>query len=275
MTKILGLSGKKQSGKTTASNWIIGEQMVSVDMVSYRKISTHGELIVPCVGENGELIEGAFDPTSKDPHIQNLMAQYVWPVCKLYSFADILKMSACAIFGLEYEQVNGTNEQKGAPTKFGWDQFDPFLLDSTRQKIKEEGSWKKPMSGRNILQVMGTDIFRTIYGDVWVDACLKNIEDDGSELAVITDCRFPNEVRGIQNAGGKVIRLLRSPFAGQDEHESETALDDFPHSEYDYVCDNTNMTIGEQNKDVTLKMREWGYDAWKWCTADDLPNQKG
>ena len=85
---------------------------------------------------------------------------------------------------------------------------------------------------------------------------------------------LPNEVKGIQKAGGKVIRFLRAPFAGEDEHESETALDNMPLDEYDYVCDNVNMSIPDQNKDITLKLHEWGYDAWKWRTIDDLPKQE-
>lgn len=270
MTKILGLSGKKQSGKTTTANWIIGQQMVAVDMVSYIKIDDKGRLVVPAI-VNDELIEGIFDPFSPKPEVQAIMAQYVWPVTKLYSFADILKLSAMAIFGLEYEQVNGTDAQKNSPTKFSWDMFDKFLLPNTKKDIVAKGLWNKPMTGRHILQVMGTDIFRSIYGNIWVEACLKNIHDDSPELAVITDCRFPNEVEGVQDAGGKVIRFLRAPFAGQDEHESETALDDYRYLEkFDHVFDNRELTIAEQNEQTNRLLREWKYDTWEWYAKQDV-----
>lgn len=272
MTKILGLSGKKQSGKSTTANWIIGQHMCSVDMVSWIKINPKGHLIVPAVVD-GQLVEGRFDPLSKDPAVQTMLSQYVWPVVKLYSFADILKLAAMAIFGLKHEQVDGTNEQKDAPTKFKWEQFKRFLLVDTEQIAKSTGVWKKPMTGRHILQVMGTDIFRSIYGNVWVDACLKNVVDDGSDLAIITDCRFPNEVEGIQAAGGKVVRFLRAPFRGKDEHESETALDawDVPgHGGFDYVFDNRELSIEQQNEKTNRLLAEWDYDAWEWCAKEDV-----
>lgn len=271
MTKILGLSGKKQSGKSTTANWIIGQQMCAVDMVSWIKIDKKGRLIVPAV-VNDELTEGIFDPLSPKPEVQQLLANYVWPVVKLYSFADILKLSAMAIFGLDYEQVNGTDEQKNAPTKFEWEQFDKFLLDKTRNDIKANGTCELPMTGRHILQVMGTDIFRSIYGNVWVDACIQNVINDGAELAIVTDCRFPNEVEGIQAAGGKVVRFLRSPFAEGDQHASETALDD--HTGFDHVFDNREFTIEQQNEQTNRLMRDWGYDTWEWYARQDLPENR-
>jgi hypothetical protein len=267
MTKILGLSGKKQSGKTTTANWIIGQQMCAVDMVSYIKIDKKGRLVVPAV-VNEELVEGVFDPLSPEPDVQALLARYVWPVVKLYSFADILKLSAMAIFGIEYEQVNGTDEQKNKPTKFRWDMFDKFLLPKTKADAIEKGLWNKYMTGRHILQVMGTDMFRSIYGDIWVDACLKNVHDEGTELAIITDCRFPNEVEGIQAAGGKVIRFLRAPFAGGDQHESETALDDY--EGFDYVFDNRELNISEQNEQTNRLLTDWGYNTWEWYAKQDV-----
>ena len=258
MTLILGLSGKKQSGKSTIANWIIGQQMCACDMVSWIRIDEKGRLVVPAE-VNGELSHGLFDPLTNNVQSQQLLAQYVWPVIKLYSFADILKMSAAAIFGLEYEQVNGTDAEKNTPTKNTREQYSPFLTNETKQQAYD--IWNKPMTGRHILQVVGTDIFRRIYGDVWVDACIKNIVNEGSELAIVTDCRFTNEVEGIHNAGGKVIRFLRAPF-DEDEHASETALDDY--EGFDDILDNREMTIFEQNEYINKILLSWKYNTWEW-----------
>jgi len=266
MTKIIGLSGKKQSGKTTTANWIIGQQMVNMDMVSWVRIDRLGRLVVPSV-VNDEVVEGIFDPQSHDPNVEMLLAQYIWPVVKLYSFADILKMAAAAIFGLQPEQVNGTNAQKDAPTKYKWSMFKGFLLPKTQKQYAKEIAANDNMSSRHILQVMGTDIFRRIYGNVWVDACLKNIKDDGPELAIVTDCRFPNEVEGIQKAGGKVIRFLRAPFAGQDEHESETALDNY--TGFDHIFDNRELSIAEQNEQTNRLLTAWKCNTWDWQTQSE------
>lgn len=265
MTKIIGLSGKKQSGKSTTANWIIGQQMDAVDMVSWIKIDKLGRLVVPAEN-NGEIVEAIFDPLSRLPEAQKLLAHYVWPVVKLYSWADILKLVAMAVFGLDESQVNGTNDEKDAPTKFKWSQFEPFLSDKTRLYAAANDLWDDHVSGRNILQIMGTDMFRRIYGNVWVDACLRNIEDDKPELAIITDCRFQNEIEGIHAAGGRTIRFLRAPFAGQDEHESETALDGY--EGFTHVFDNRELSIQQQNKATNELLTEWGYNTWDWEVVD-------
>lgn len=261
MTKILGLSGKKGSGKTTASNWIIGQQMCAIDMVSWVKIDNNGQLVVPAV-VNDELTEGIFDPISPNPDVQAMLSQWIWPVVKLYSFADPLKNMVMSVFGLSYENVNGTNTQKDAPTKYTWDMFNKFLTQKTRQEVKKTGVWDTPMSGRQILQVIGSDIFRRIYNDVWVDACLNQVFIDGPELAVITDCRFPNEVQGIQKAGGKVIRFTRSPYDDDDTHNSETELDDY--DGFDFVLDNEHMDILEQNEAMNKVLLDWKFNTWEW-----------
>jgi hypothetical protein len=68
------------------------------------------------------------------------------------------------------------------------------------------------------------------------------------DLALIADCRFPNEVSVVKNAGGIVIKLNRNPF--NSTHSSETALDydNYDYSNFDLVVPNDQMTIGEQNK---------------------------
>jgi len=87
---------------------------------------------------------------------------------------------------------------------------------------------------RELLQLIGTDWFRHTWEDCWVNSYKKKIFDLGSytsrnEPTVVftPDVRFPNELKSIQEMGGSVIRLLRAPFGDQDQHESETALDEF------------------------------------------------
>jgi hypothetical protein len=116
------------------------------------------------------------------------------------------------------------------------------------------------MTAREVMQFVGTDIFRNIYSNVWVDATIRKIQEETPELALICDCRFPNEVSGIQDAGGKVIRLTRN--SGSDDcHSSETALDEanYDWSNFDAVIDNAGMSLAEQNKAVYDLLAEWGW----------------
>jgi len=77
-----------------------------------------------------------------------------------------------------------------------------------------------------------------------------------TELAIVPDCRFPNEVEAIKEAGGKVIRLTRSPH--EDSHLSENALTD-DYQGFDCVIDNKKLDMHESNMALlnTLKSWEW------------------
>jgi len=266
--KILGLSGKRQSGKTTTSNWIIGQQMVSSGLVSYIKIDKLGRLIVPAVMPDGSIVDGIFNPLSKEPEAIALLQEYVWPVVKLYSFADVLKESVSKIFSIPMNQLDGIDEDKNKPTQYTHKQWFPFMSAAQKRAVRESKLIGQPVSGRQILQIFGTEICRKIFHDVWVNACLTKVRSEQPELAIITDVRFPNELDGIKKAGGRVIRFTRAPFAGQDEHESETALDNTPPSEYNAVMDNAASTIEEQNERTNKLLLDWEYNTWDFCIKD-------
>ena len=95
-----------------------------------------------------------------------------------------------------------------------------------------------------------------MYPNVWVDSTIKRIKTENPELAVVVDCRFPNEVSGIKGAGGHVIRLTRNVFGEKDQHPSEIALDDF--KGFDLYIDNQDMSVSEQNEALYNILAEWG-----------------
>jgi hypothetical protein len=67
------------------------------------------------------------------------------------------------------------------------------------------------LTPRWVLQYWGTEVCRkSFHDDIWIAALenkLRNSEDD----VVISDCRFPNEIKAIRKAGGMVIRVVRGP----------------------------------------------------------------
>lgn len=88
--------------------------------------------------------------------------------------------------------------------------------------------WGK--SPRQILQIVGTDLFRNNFDkDFWVKTTVPYIEDflEAGEAVVVSDCRFPNEVDTIKKMGGYTCRIVRSDQKTKDLHESETALDNY------------------------------------------------
>jgi hypothetical protein len=287
MTKILGLCGKVGSGKNTSANWLFGLKLVEFGYIEHFHLNDKGQLVVPIINEKGELSEGIFDPNDRRQAVVEFL-QDLYPHIKLYSFANILKEFCVTVLGLTFEQCFGTNDDKDTLTGIKWEDcpgvitdevlFDKLtkLVDKYNQKNEKipnitEGVLKlttpttlnltyRPeglMTGREVMQYFGTEICRSMSPNCWVDALMNQIQVEGTDLAVITDCRFPNEINGIKQAGGKVIKLLRNPLS--QNHMSETQLDQIDQSIFDKVIDNSEMTIEEQNKHVALTLREWNY----------------
>lgn len=60
-----------------------------------------------------------------------------------------------------------------------------------------------------MLQQWGTNVLRTgFHDDIWI-ASLENKLRNTTDDVVITDCRFPNEIKAIKAAGGIVVRIRR------------------------------------------------------------------
>lgn len=79
------------------------------------------------------------------------------------------------------------------------------------------------------------------------DKILPNVFDGIYPNWVITDMRFPNELKAVQERDGITIRVERHvdknniPIIRENEHESETALDD---AGFNYIIDN-NCSINQ------------------------------
>ena len=162
--------------------------------------------------------------------VQNIFAQMVQKNSSIYNFADPLKKMCIEIFGLTHDQCYGSDDNKNELVNCLW---------------PDTG---KEMTAREVMQYVGTNVFRKMQHNVWADATIRRIQDEGLPLALIADCRFPNEVEAIKNAGGVVVKLNRNLY--DSNHESEKALDTdvYDHSVFDLVIDNQNLSIGKKNK---------------------------
>jgi len=80
----------------------------------------------------------------------------------------------------------------------------------------------------SMLPVVAADHGTVNTPDIWVNTLLDTVAEDASQVAVIPDTRFPNELAAVRASGGFVIRIERPdrPASGRDDtHISETALD--------------------------------------------------
>lgn len=122
------------------------------------------------------------------------------------SFAAPLKDCVSKVFNWDREMLEGETPESRA-----WrDEPDAWWserLDWANHSLNYLG---KPFTPRLALQLWGTNVLRQgFFNDVWI-ASLEN-RLLGAEKVVITDCRFPNEIKTIRNMGGKVIRVKRGP----------------------------------------------------------------
>ena len=117
---------------------------------------------------------------------------------KRMSFAASLKDAVSAIFGWNRELLEGSTKHSRE-----WrDEVDQWWAD--RLDIPH-------LTPRWVLQQWGTEVARkSFHDDIWIAALenkIRNIKED----IVITDCRFPNELSAIKNAGGITMRTHRGP----------------------------------------------------------------
>lgn len=213
---ILGISGRKQAGKNTTANILHGMILKEQELINDWSIGASGQLVIDN-GDGGGW--GEFDVTRQDEPFTEWAEHNMWPYVKIYSFADHLKWICIKLFDIPFECVYGTDEQKN--------QLQEHLRwENMAGNILGDG----PMTARQFMQFFGTDVMRKMYEPIWVNACIKKIQQEQSGLAIIADVRFPNEAKAIEQAGGKVVRLTREVH--EDNHSSEVALDDYPFTDY-------------------------------------------
>ena len=111
------------------------------------------------------------------------------------SFANTLKDAVSAVFGWDRELLEGRTKHSRA-----WrEQRDEWWSERLGREI----------TPRLMLQLWGTEVCRRgFHDDIWI-ASLENKLRNSRDDIVISDCRFPNEIKSIKRTGGMVIRVVR------------------------------------------------------------------
>lgn len=156
----------------------------------------------------------------------------------IYSFAAPLKEICVDILGLDPRQCYGEDRYKNELVNCYW-----------------EG---KQLTARETMQIIGTEWFRTMQESVWTDAIIRKINKDNPDIAIIDDCRFPNEVQAVRKADGLVFKLERSMF--HSSHASEVALDrhNYDQLNFDAVVMNQYMDLDTKNEVILRILSEKG-----------------
>lgn len=120
------------------------------------------------------------------------------------SFANTLKDAVACVFGWDRTMLEGRTK-------------------SSREWREQRDEWWSQRLGREItprlmLQLWGTEVCRQgFHDDIWI-ASLENKMRKTTDDIVISDVRFPNEIKAIHNAGGIVVRIKRGPEPDWYEH---------------------------------------------------------
>lgn len=115
------------------------------------------------------------------------------------SFAASLKDACSVIFDWPRHMLEGDTTESRA-----WREVvDPWWSD----KLGIEN-----FSPRLALQLVGTDALRNNFNqDLWFLTLQNRIRKNPKQSVVISDVRFPNEIKFIQEQGGTLIRINRGP----------------------------------------------------------------
>lgn len=158
----------------------------------------------------------------KDQAAQYMMDYCEGLHCVKENFADPLKRECADATGIDITEFYDDRPERYWLKWLGIGFLFPQLMGPARKE-----RW------RRLLQYWGTDFRREMCGyDYWTNKYkerIKELEEEGVDLVVTTDLRFPNEVETVKQLGGALIRVERPNLSTANaQHISEVALDDDP-----------------------------------------------
>lgn len=223
---IIGIIGKKQTGKNTVANELSRLFAENLNDSSW----THKSFAYK-IKQILSLLTGIPVEHMEKEEVKNSYLPKEWNKCFVETF-----------------------NQKLGPFYSGKKAID-FINKMNIRHFKLE---KAPITVRQALQWIGTDLFRYKFDeDTWINAlfseyvhenkysldlnslpkevnileacanpekCNATIIDKESKW-IITDVRFPNEAQSVIDRGGVLIKIERPSLKESDKHPSETSID--------------------------------------------------
>lgn len=115
---------------------------------------------------------------------------------------------------------------------FGWDRalLEGDTIESRKFRETIDPWWSDKLgitdlTPRKTLQLIGTNLFRNCFNsEIWVKVVEKKIltqlELNPNANIIISDCRFPNEIKMLKNLGCKIISVQRNLPEWFDKYKS-------------------------------------------------------
>jgi len=119
--------------------------------------------------------------------------------------------------------VGATQESFASPLKdvcasvFGWERhmLEGDTIESRDFRETPDMFWTRKLGIDNFtprlaLQLIGTDIMRNHFNsDIWISSMEYRLRKSNSNIIVVSDARFQNELNLIKSMGGKVLTVVR------------------------------------------------------------------
>ena len=219
---IIGISGKKQSGKNTVA--LIWQYLYDY----YNNNCTH-----PITEEDFK------EYVKNNHHLKSVWIQK--------SFAHKIKQIICILLGCTMEQLEDPIFKETPLGEEWWcwkivleGGYGTHLYPYSLPKPKNiQGLNLVKMTPRMLMQMIGTEFGRDmVHPNLWVNSLMNEYK---RQKWLITDVRFFNEAKAIKDRGGILIRVNRDSDS-KDSHVSENEL--ITYKDWDYVIDN-NYSLSE------------------------------
>ena len=152
------------------------------------------------------------------------------------SFASTLKDAVSAVFGWDRTMLEGRTAQARE-----WrEQIDPWWAERLDMPT---------LTPRWVLQYWGTEVCRKgFHDDIWISS-LENKLRNSTDNIVISDCRFPNEIQSLKQAGGSIVWVQRG---------------DLP----DWYNDAVSANQGNNVAINAMKLRKIHASEWAWLGSE-------
>jgi hypothetical protein len=206
----------------------------------------------------------------------------------IFSFASKVKRISVEVLDLDNDGVFGSESNKNLHTDYEWEKMplwfrwinsndrgiriksEKGISDISSESLGSIDSEQKlfdfclamsgspiglrtgKMTNREIMQIVGTDIFRNFFDhNIWSKATVNEIKKSNLSLCLIDDMRFDSEAQCVLNEGGYIIVLDRK-YHKKDGHASEKGLSDknilsgknvFIVNDYEDIMDKNNKVM--------------------------------
>lgn len=204
---IVGFCGKKQSGKSTCAKYAV--DFFSNQVITYEH---------PDGGKGYKTLKVAVVP-----------------------MAGLLKQFCVDVLGLAVADVCGDDKAKSKLTQYRWEDMPHYekLRPTWLEWLKGKRAPSGFMTVRQVLQEVGTGIFRQMNMNIWVLAWLRYVKTLSADVVLVDDIRFPNEIDFVRAQGGKVIKVLGGHT--NDNHVSENSVEDWDEAD-EFIFGNSHTT---------------------------------